>query len=186
MIIAVSIITSRAMAPVEQAIGHWRGFVAARQSWARMKAALGSTGISAPRTRLPRPVRTLDVTGLSVDAPGNGPTLIHDIAFSVRAGMSVGVIGPSGAGKSSLARALVGIWPPGRGSIRLDGAELDQWGPDELGRHLGYLPQEVELFEGTIADNISRLAASVDSEAVIAAAQQAGAHRMIVGLPERL
>ncbi len=183
MIIAVSIITSRAMAPVEQAIGHWRGFVAARQSWVRMKAALGASGTSEPRTLLPRPAVSLDVAGLSVDAPGNGPTLLRDVAFSIQAGMSVGVIGPSGAGKSSLARALVGIWPPSRGSIRLDGAEIDQWGPDEFGRHLGYLPQEVELFEGTIADNISRLSASVDSESVIAAARQAGAHRMIVGLP---
>ncbi len=184
MIIAVSIITSRAMAPVEQAIGHWRGFVAARQSWLRMKTALRAVGTAQPRTQLPPPRATLDVAGLGVSAPGSGQLLLGDVSFSVSAGMSVGVIGPSGAGKSSLARALVGVWPAAQGSIRLDGAEIGQWPADALGRHLGYLPQEVELFEGTVAENVARLAASFESDEVIAAAKQAGAHELIVGLPD--
>lgn len=183
MIIAVSIITSRALAPVEHAIGHWRAFVAARQSWLRLRDQL-SDGSSEERVvRLPRPKTSLDVSGLSVAAPGSEHLLLSGINFSLRAGSSLGVIGPSGAGKSTLARAVVGILPPFEGTVRLDGAELSQWQPDQLGRHIGYLPQEVELFDGTIAENIARLAERPDSDAVIEAAQTAGAHTLITSLP---
>jgi ATP-binding cassette subfamily C protein len=184
MIIAVSIITSRALAPVEQVIGHWRAFVAARQSWLRLREQVGAADSGEPKTTLPRPESSLDVAGLSVAAPSSDRTLLSGINFSLRAGSWLGIIGPSGAGKSTLARALVGILPPLEGSVRLDGAELSQWQPDQLGRHVGYLPQDIELFDGTVAENIARLAAHPDSDAVMAAARRAGAHALITGLPE--
>ena len=184
MIIAVSIITSRALAPIEQAIAHWRALVAARQAWLRLKPVFAPAGHAGPRTRLPAPATSLAVAGLSVDTPVSGRRVLSNVTFFVRAGSAVGVIGPSDAGKSTLARALVGVWPAAGGTIRLDGAEQLQWPQDELGRHSGYLPQEVELFEGTVAENIARLSAPVESSAVIAAARQAGAHGMIVGLPD--
>lgn len=184
MIIAVSIITSRALAPVEQVIGHWRAFVAARQSWVRLRDQVGNVDSDEPKTKLPRPKSSLEVIGLSIAAPSTDRVLLSGITFSLRAGSSLGIIGPSGAGKSTLARALVGILPPLEGSVRLDGAELSQWQPDQLGRHVGYLPQDVELFDGTVAENIARLAAHPDSDAVIAAARRAGSHGLITGLPE--
>ena len=162
MIIAVSIITSRALAPVEQVIGHWRAFVAARQSWRRLRVQVGAADSGEPRTTLPRPESSLDVASLSVAAPSSDRTLLSGINFSLRAGSWLGIIGPSGAGKSTLARALVGILPPFKGSVRLDGAELSQWQPDQLGRHVGYLPQDIELFDGTVAENIARLSAHPD------------------------
>ena len=184
MIIAVSIITARALAPVEQVIGHWRAFVSARQSWLRLREQIGSVGSDEPKTMLPRPKSSLEVVDLSVAAPSSDRTLLSGIDFSLRAGSSLGIIGPSGAGKSTLARALVGILPPLEGSVRLDGADLSQWQPDQFGRHVGYLPQDVELFDGTVAENIARLAPQPDSDAVIAAARSAGAHGLITGLPE--
>ncbi len=184
MIIAVSIITARALAPVEQAIGHWRGFVAARQSWLRLRDQIGDADAGEPKTKLPRPQASLEVADLSVAGPGSERALLAGVNFSLRAGSSLGIIGPSGAGKSTLARALVGILPPLSGSVRLDGAELSQWQSDQLGRHAGYLPQDVELFDGTVAENIARLAQHPDSAAVIAAARRAGAHGLITGLPD--
>lgn len=184
MIIAVSIITSRALAPVEHAIGHWRAFVAARQSWLRLRQQLSDGNSDERLVQLPRPQSSLDVVGLSVTAPGSKHILLSDIGFSLKAGSSLGVIGPSGAGKSTLVRALVGILPPSGGSVRLDGAELSQWQSDQLGLHIGYLPQEITLFDGTIAENIARLAEHPDSETVIAAAQMAGAHALITSLPD--
>ena len=184
MIIAVSIITARALAPVEQVIGHWRAFVSARQSWLRLREQIGSVDSDEPKTILPRPKSSLEVVGLSVAAPSSDRILLSGIDFSLRAGSSVGIIGPSGAGKSTLARALVGILPPLKGSVRLDGADLSQWQPDQFGRHVGYLPQDVELFDGTVAENIARLASQPDSDAVIAAARSAGADGLITGLPE--
>jgi PrtD family type I secretion system ABC transporter len=184
MIIAVSIITSRALAPVEQVIGHWRAFVGARQSWLRLRDQIGSVDTDEPKTKLPRPKLSLEAIDLSVAAPSSDRVLLSGIDFSLRAGSSLGIIGPSGAGKSTLARALVGILPPLKGSVRLDGADLSQWQPDQLGRHVGYLPQDVELFDGTVAENIARLAAHPDSDAVIAAARRAGAHGLITSLPK--
>lgn len=184
MIIAVSIVTSRALAPVEQAIGHWRQLVSARQSWARLSMALAKAGREQPKTRLPRPNAALEVIDLAVAAPASGKILLSGVSFSLRAGSCLGIVGPSGAGKSTLARALVGILPPARGSIRLDGAELSRWDPDDLGRHVGYLPQDIELFDGTVAENIARLAADPQSPAVLEAALKAGAHGLISGLPD--
>ncbi len=183
MIIAVSIITSRAMAPVEHAIGHWRAFVSARQGWMRLREHMRAGSEDTRQVQLPRPSSTLEVRNLSV-AGAMGQPLLRGIGFTLQAGSSLGVIGPNGAGKSTLARALVGILPPAEGSIRLDGAELSQWQPDQLGSHIGYLPQAVELFDGTVAENIARLAEAPDSEAVIAAARMAGAHALITTLPE--
>ncbi|MDQ2633701.1 MAG: ATP-binding cassette domain-containing protein, partial [Pseudomonadota bacterium] len=184
MIIAVSIITARALAPVEQAIGHWRAFVSARQSWLRLREQVGNADADEPKTILPPPKSALEVADLSVRAPSSDRILLSGIEFSLRAGSSLGIVGPSGAGKSTLARALVGILPPFEGSVRLDGADLSQWQPDQFGSHVGYLPQEVELFDGTVAQNIARLAPLPDSEAVIAAARRAGAHGLITSLPE--
>ena len=184
MIIAVSIVTSRALAPVEQAIGHWRQLVSARQSWARLSAALAKPGNGQPQTQLPRPNMSLEVADLAVAAPVSGKILLSGVTFSLNAGSCLGIIGPSGAGKSTLARALVGVLPPARGSIRLDGAELSRWDPDDLGRHIGYLPQDIELFDGTVAENIARLAAGPHSPAVLEAARKAGAHALISGLPD--
>jgi PrtD family type I secretion system ABC transporter len=190
MIVAVSIITSRALAPVEQAIGHWRSLVGARQGWQRLRDVIGAAAPDERATLLPRPKASLQVEGLSVAVPGPGlgsgsdKLLLRGIDFSMQAGASLGVIGPSGAGKSTLARALAGIVAPAAGSIRLDGAELSQWPPDRLGRHIGYLPQDVVLFDGTIAENIARLSSRPESDAVIAAAEKAGAHNLIAGLPD--
>lgn len=184
MIIAVSIVTARALAPVEQAIAHWRAFVAARQSWVRLRGQLEQGKDERQRTRLPRPRRSLEVAGLSVAAQGSRSVVVSGVSFSLKAGASLGVIGPSGAGKSTLARALVGIIEPREGSIRLDAADLRQWEADQLGRHVGYLPQDVELFDGSVAENIARLAVDPDADAVIAAAQKAGAHALIVSLPD--
>jgi ATP-binding cassette subfamily C protein len=134
--------------------------------------------------QLPAPRQSLAVENLSLMAPGDGRVLLHDVTFSLQAGQCLGVIGPSASGKSSLARALVGVWPPARGKVRLDGAALEQWSEAGRGRHIGYLPQSVALFAGTIAQNISRFDPDVTDEAVIAAAQAAKVHDMIVALKD--
>jgi ATP-binding cassette subfamily C protein len=191
-IIAASIIMSRALAPIETAITHWRGFVAARQSYRRLIDLFGSLGLkdAGAMVALPRPTSSLAVQGVSVAPPGEPRPVIQGVSFTLAAGDGLGVIGPSGSGKSTLARALVGVWQPMwpqmrmGGSIRLDGATLDQWAPDDLGRHLGYLPQDVSLFAGTIAENIARFDTAATSEAILAAAKAAGVHDMIVQLSE--
>jgi ABC-type protease/lipase transport system fused ATPase/permease subunit len=134
-------------------------------------------------TTLPRPERTVEVESVSVGAPGAERAIVANIRFSLQAGEGLGIIGPSGSGKTSLIRALVGIWPAGRGTIRLDGAALDQWRRADLGRHIGYMAQTIELFDGTVAENIARMAAAPDPEAVLKAARAAGAHEMILQLP---
>jgi ATP-binding cassette subfamily C protein PrsD len=181
--IASSILTSRALAPIEQAIGQWRGFINARQARRRLENVLDKFTDTPPPMALPAPRRSLDVEALSVVAPGTNDIILRDLSFKLTAGQGVGVIGPSGSGKSSLARALVGVWPPARGSVRLDGAELNQWEPDALGPSIGYLPQGVELFDGTIAENISRFT-TANPAAIIEAAQQAGVHQLILSMPE--
>jgi ABC-type protease/lipase transport system fused ATPase/permease subunit len=133
---------------------------------------------------LPRPERDVTVNGLFVSAPGEQRPILHSISFSLSAGDALGVIGPSASGKSTLARALAGAWPALRGTVRIDGAALEQWDPEALGRDTGYVPQDVELFDGTIADNIARLEPSPPSKAVIAAARAAGVHEMILGLAD--
>lgn len=182
--IAASILTSRALAPIEQAIGQWRGFVNARQARRRLEDILGTFSDGRQPMPLPRPRRSLGVSGLAVLAPGATAPLVRDISFALSTGQGLGIIGPSGSGKSTLARALVGVWPPVRGTIRLDGAELDNWDPEARGSSIGYLPQGVELFDGTIAENISRFADKVDPAAIIEAATLAGVHELVLAMPD--
>ncbi|WP_454630201.1 type I secretion system permease/ATPase [Bradyrhizobium cenepequi] len=184
IIIASSILTGRALAPVDLAIGNWRSFVAARQSWRRLEKLLSVLPAPATQVPLPAPTRMLVAEKLSVTAPESEKLLVTDVNFLLKAGSALGIIGASGSGKSSLVRALVGAWRPSRGVVRLDGAALEQWSPEVLGSHIGYLPQDVELFEGTIAENIARFAPNPPMEAVLAAANAAGIHQLIVGLPE--
>ncbi|MBD9651529.1 type I secretion system permease/ATPase [Ensifer sp. ENS09] len=182
--IAASILTSRALAPIEQAIGQWRGFVNARQARRRLEDILGTFAEGSQPMPLPAPKRRLDVSGLAVLAPGTIAPLVRDISFQLSAGQGLGIIGPSGSGKSALARALVGVWPPARGTIRLDGAELNNFEPEAIGAAIGYLPQGVELFNGTIAENISRFADSAEPAAIIEAATQAGVHELVLSMPD--
>ncbi|MGL3608996.1 type I secretion system permease/ATPase [Rhizobium sp. G187] len=182
--IAASILTARALTPIEQAIGQWRGFINARQARDRLYKLLEQFHKDVPRMALPKPGASFAAAGLTVMAPGANAPVIRDISFSVSGGQGVGIIGPSGSGKSSLARALVGIWPPARGSVRLDGAELDQWDPEALGPSIGYLPQGVELFDGTIAENICRFSADAQPEQIIEAARLAGVHDLILSMPD--
>jgi len=183
IIIAGSILSARALAPVDLAIANWKGFVAARQSWHRLnRLLLASPAQSAPM-QLQAPAHRLTVESASGAPPGVAKIVVQDVAFELEAGQGLGVIGPSGSGKSSLVRLLVGVWQPVRGNIRLDGAALDQWSQDALGRHIGYLPQDVELLAGTVAENISRFEPEADTAAVIAAAKIVGVHDLIVRLP---
>jgi PrtD family type I secretion system ABC transporter len=182
-IVASSIIMARALAPVEMAVSHWKGFIKARTAYGRLKRLLLAVPDPLPRVSLEKPAGLLTIEQLVAGPPGSRTPVLRGIALQLDPGEVLGVIGPSGAGKSTLARVLVGVWPILAGSVRLDGAELDQWNPDELGSYLGYLPQDVELFDGTIAENIARLADEVDSAAVIRAARKAGVHEMILHLP---
>src|SRR6201746_731016 len=180
VIIAGSILSARALAPVDLAIAHWKGFVAARQSWYRLNRLPESVPATPAQTLLQNPSSRLSVEAVSIVPPGDQRVIVQEVTFALEAGTGLGVIGPSGSGKSSLVRVLVGVWQPVRGKVRLDGAALDQWSSDVLGRHIGYLPQDVELFAGSVAQNISRLDPDADSEMIIAAAKDAGVHEMIV------
>jgi PrtD family type I secretion system ABC transporter len=184
IIIASSILTARALAPVELAIAHWKGFQSARQSWRRLSELLSKLPAYTDVLKLPRPGQSLTVEAVSVTPPGVQKLVVQDVTFALKAGHGLGVIGPSASGKSSLARALAGVWSPIRGKIRLDGAALDQWVPEELGRHVGYLPQDVELFAGTVAQNISRFETEPEPEAIIEAAKAAGVHELILRLAD--
>jgi len=181
--IASSIMMGRALAPIEIAIANWRGFVGARDAIRRLSGVLGWLPRSTAAHELPKPSRSLDVA-LSVAAPGGQTPILTNIQFRLEAAEVCGIIGPSGSGKTSLARALTGVWPAVKGTVRLDGATLDQWDPEARGRHIGYVSQAVELFDGTVAENIARMQPQPDSAAVLKAAQLAGAHELIVRLPE--
>jgi PrtD family type I secretion system ABC transporter len=181
--IAASIMMGRALAPIETAIANWRVFIAARQSVTRLSDTLARVQRKDAATALPKPVRSLEVEQVTIAAPGSPSPIVGNIRFGLKAGEALGIIGPSGAGKTSLVRVLVGIWPPAKGSVRLDGAALDQWDPELLGRHVGFVSQTVELFDGTISENIARMEIAPDAEAVLRAAQAAGAHDMILRLP---
>ena len=183
IIIAASILSARALAPVDLAIANWKGFVAARQSWQRLNRLLTMSPARLAPMQLQTPVQRLTVEAVSASPPGVPKVVVQDITFELEAGQGLGIIGPSGSGKSSLVRLLVGVWQPVRGNVRLDGAALDQWASDALGRHIGYLPQDVELLAGTVAENISRFEPNPDNEAVIAAAKAVGVHDLIVRLP---
>lgn len=183
IMIASSIIAARALAPVEAVIAHSRGFVSARQSWRRLNGMLSLSRPSEKHLSLPKPTMTLSVTKLAVQPPSGAKLTVQDVTFELKAGEGLGIMGRSGSGKSTLARALVGIWQPARGTVRLDGAALDQWSPAALGAHIGYLPQDVELFAGTVAENIARFDPDPASEAVVAAAKAAWVHELILQLP---
>jgi PrtD family type I secretion system ABC transporter len=185
VMIASSIMMGRALAPIEVALATWKQLAAARQGIARLRETLASTGSSSlPSVVLPRPRRELLVRDLTVAAPGTERTIVANVSFSLAAGMGLALLGASASGKTSLTKALVGIWPAIGGAVRLDGAALHQWNHDELGRHIGYLPQEVALFDGTVAENIARFDDAAGSDAILQAARVAGAHDMIVRLPE--
>ena len=184
IIIAGSILSARALAPVDLAIAHWKSFMAARQSWHRLNRLLESMPARATPTLLQNPSGRLSVEALSMMAPGDQRVIVQDVTFALSAGHGLGVIGPSGSGKSSLVRALVGVWQPVRGKVRIDGAALDQWSSDVLGSHIGYLPQDVELFAGSVAQNICRFDAGATSDSIISAAKEAGVHEMIIKMRE--
>jgi ATP-binding cassette subfamily C protein len=184
VIIAGSIISGRALAPVDLAIANWRGFMAARQGWQRLSRLLALIPPAVMPMPLAEPSKILTVENASVGPPGEQKVVVYDVAFSLKSGNGLGIIGPTASGKSSLARMMVGVWPVLRGSVRLDGATLDQWSPEALGRHIGYLPQDVELFGGTVAQNIARFEVDPDAAAIIAAAKEAGVHDLIVNLPD--
>jgi len=183
IMIAASIIMGRALAPVEAAMGQWRGFVNARAAYRRLKAALENTGQANDRMSLPAPQGRLELDNVGMRLAPVAPPVLSGLTFAIEPGETLGILGPSGAGKSSLARLLVGISAPTLGSVRLDGAEVSGWPSEELGPYLGYLPQEIELLGGTVAQNISRFG-NVDAPAVVEAAKLAGAHDMILRLPQ--
>ncbi|TIQ49518.1 type I secretion system permease/ATPase [Mesorhizobium sp.] len=183
IIIAGSILAGRALAPVDLAIAHWRNFVAARQSWGRLSKLLARLPPDPQPMALPIPGANLTVERIAIGAPGAQRIIVQGVEFSLDAGSVLGIIGPSGSGKSSLVRGLVGAWRPLAGRIKLDGAALDQWSSERLGRYIGYLPQDVELFAGTVAANIARFDPGSAPEAVVAAARAAGVHQLIIALP---
>ncbi len=184
VIIASSILLGRSLAPVDVAIANWRGFLATRRSYTDLAAALDAFGSQKDPMELPRPQTQLAVEELTVAPPSlQRPTLVN-VSFRLSRGAGLAIVGPSGSGKTTLVRALVGAWKPLRGTVRLDGASLDQWNSELLGTHIGYLPQDVELFDGTIADNISRFGGKSDAKGVLGAAKAAGVDKMIMRLPE--
>lgn len=184
IMIAGSILVARALAPVELSIAHWKNFIGARMSWRRLSDLLDVLPDQRSRHPLPAPKDTVSAEGLGVCAPGERRLLVESASFILHAGAGLGIIGNSGSGKSSLVRALVGVWPSAVGKVRLDGAALDQWHPDRLGRHLGYLPQDVELMAGTLAQNIARFEPNADPDAIITAAKEADVHDLILTFPD--
>jgi len=181
MIIAASIMLGRALAPIDQTIGQWRSFTRVFQAWRRLRALFEDSGPASVPTPLPPVGGRVVARQLAVAPPGATVPVLRDLAFTLAPGQALGVIGPTGSGKSALARTLVGLWPGFHGSLALDGATLDQWLPDELGRQVGYLPQDVQLLDATVAENIARLGPSADEE-VVTAATQASAHELILSL----
>ncbi|MCV6547740.1 MAG: type I secretion system permease/ATPase [Cohaesibacter sp.] len=178
-IIAASIMMGRALQPVDQVVAQWKQFIAARQAYDRLETMFVEVPEEEDKIDLPTPEGKLSVENLILFAPGTQTPLVRGVSFEAQPGEAVAVVGPSGAGKSSLVRALVGIWAPASGSVRLDGAELQHWETDKLGQHVGYLPQSVELFEGTISENIARFRDDATSEEIINAAKQANVHDLI-------
>ncbi|MCP4315714.1 MAG: type I secretion system permease/ATPase, partial [Hyphomicrobiales bacterium] len=182
VMIAASIMTSRALAPVEQAVGQWRAFVGARQGFRRLREVIENRPAEPNRMELPIPSKTLSVENI-VSGPVGHPVL-QNVGFKLKAGDGLGVIGPTGAGKTTLARTLVGVYPALRGSLRLDGADLFQWAPERQGAFIGYLPQDIQLFAGTVAQNIARFATEPVADDIIKAAELADAHALITGLSD--
>ncbi len=182
--LAASILSARALAPIEVAVANWRGFVASRQGFARLRKLISETKPPEGRLALPDPEAKLSVEDIYVVAPGQTKPIVRGVSFALEAGQGLAIIGPSASGKSTLARALIGVWPAARGRVCFDGAPIDHWDSERLGRHIGYLPQNIELFDGTIAANIARFDADADARDIVRAARDAGAHEMILRLPE--
>jgi PrtD family type I secretion system ABC transporter len=183
-IIACSVASARALAPVDLAIGNWKGFVAARAAYDRLRDTVVALAGAVQPMKLPAPQAGLVLEKITVPVPASGQIVLSEVSFELRAGQALGIIGPSAGGKTTLVRALTGIWPVLRGSVRLDGADLAHWPEDEIGQHLGYLPQEISLMDGTIEENISRFDLEPDYRKVIEAARAAGVHEMILRMPE--
>ncbi|MFQ5940019.1 MAG: type I secretion system permease/ATPase, partial [Alphaproteobacteria bacterium] len=173
----------RALAPVEQSIGAWKQLVGARDAWLRLKRLLAEAPPHSRGMPLPEPKGALACQKVIFAPPGAERHILKGISFQLAAGEALGVVGPSAAGKSTLCKILTGSWRPTRGHARLDGADIHTWRPDELGPYLGYLPQDVELFSGTVTENIARLSPDPDPAAVVEAARRAGVHEMILSLP---
>ncbi len=180
--IAGSILVGRALAPIEGAVGQWKNFLGARASWERLQTMLRQQISTEDHMQLPDPRGLLSAEAASITPPGGQAPSMRQASFRIEAGMSVGIVGPSAAGKSSLLRGIVGVWPCTAGVIRLDGYDIKQWDPEKLGRHIGYLPQDIELFSGTVAQNIARFT-EFEAKEVIEAATLAGVHEMIQALP---
>lgn len=182
-IIAASVASARALAPVDLAISQWKNVVSARRSYQRLGDTLTAIEDGPINVTLPAPRASLKVEKATVTAPSSGTVVLSDISIEMKAGQAAGIIGPSGGGKSSFARGLTGVWPLLRGNVRLDDADLSQWPSDVLGQHIGYLPQEVSLLDATVSENICRLDPAANGEKILAAAKAAGVHEMIVRLP---
>jgi ATP-binding cassette, subfamily C, bacterial len=183
-IIAVSVASARALAPIDQVIGNWRGIAAARHAYLQLRDTLAALEDERPYMDFPRASDSVTVEGLTVASPATGRILLADVSFDLRAGQALAIVGPSGGGKSTLLRALSGVWQPLRGSVRFDGVSLPQIAPAKLGELIGYLPQEVSLFDGTILENINRFSEQRDTAAVYEAATTSGVHGMIVNMPD--
>ncbi len=183
-IIACSVASARALAPIDTIIGNWKSVAGARRSFQRLKETLAAMDDDSALVELPAPSKSLKMENATIVAPSTGAVLLSDVSFEVKAGDGVGLIGPSGGGKTSLAKGLVGVWPLLRGHVRLDDADLDQWRKDTLGRNIGFLPQDVSLLDGTIAENIARFERDTDPRTIVNAARTAGVHEMIVRLPK--
>jgi ATP-binding cassette subfamily C protein EexD len=183
LVIAGSVLLGRALAPIDLIIGSWKGFIAARSQYERLNDTLNKLHAEPERMALPAPQGHVLVDNLIVCPPGSKTPILRGISFGVPAGSVVGIIGPSASGKSTLARALMGVWAPQNGVVRLDGADISNWDKNQLGPYMGYLPQDIELFEGTISENISRFT-EVDPEKVVRAAKTAGVHEMILLLSD--
>ncbi|WP_341888438.1 type I secretion system permease/ATPase [Variovorax sp. YR752] len=183
VMIATSILLGRAVQPVEQLVGSWRTLIEARAAYGRLQELSQDFERSEPHVAMPRPEGRLSAENISYRAAGSDTLVLSNIVFSLAPGEALAIVGPSAAGKSTLARVLTGVWRPSSGKVRLDGADVSYWPREELGPYIGYVPQDVELFDGSVADNIARLD-KVDSEAVVAAALRANAHEMILTLPK--
>ena len=183
MMIAGSLLLGRALAPIDMLVGTWKGFSLATAQYSRLKDLLEKIPLQSDKMSLPAPAGILSVEQATVVPPGSRNPVVRGVSFELQAGEMLGIVGPSASGKSTLARALLGIWPTYAGKVRLDGADVSSWDRIELGPHVGYLPQDIELFDGTIAENIARFR-EASSDDVVAAAQLAGVHELILRLPQ--
>jgi PrtD family type I secretion system ABC transporter len=183
MVIAASMLITKSVAPIQKLVAHWKDIVLARQAYDRLNALLLEDVRSTDRMQLPPPTGRLEVANATALPPGATKPVVHDVSFKVEPGQALGIVGPSASGKTCLTRLLIGVWRPVRGSVRLDGVELADWNHDEVGPFVGYVPQEIEFFEGSVAENVARLG-PVDPEKVIAAARLIGMHETILGFPQ--